>query len=112
METFLSIATMCQALAAVVTFALLFIKPIRYWFLGVKEHKAERAEKEAIEKESIKCLLRNEITHIYYSNLNKRTLHSYEHENITLLYNAYKKMGGNSFVDKIWNEIKGWDIIP
>lgn len=112
MEQLISIAAVLQGLAAAATFAIFFIKPIRHWFLGVKERRAERAEDAATEKESVKCLLRSEIVRIYYANRERRSLHSFEYENVAMLYHAYKEMGGNSFVDRIWEDIQGWDIIP
>ena len=32
-------------------------------------------------------------------------------ENFVKLYNAYKALGGNSFIDKIYEEIKTWEVI-
>lgn len=34
----------------------------------------------------------------------------YEYENLERLYKQYKKLGGNSFVDKVWNEVQEWKI--
>jgi hypothetical protein len=112
MEQLLSIAALFQGLAAAATFIIFFVKPVRHWFLGVKERRAEQAEDDATEKESVKCLLRSEIVRIYYANRERRSLHSFEYENVAMLYHAYKEMGGNSFVDRIWEEISEWDIIP
>lgn len=112
METILFIAAFFQGLVAAATFALFFIKPVRHRLLGIKERKAEQAESEAAEKESVKCLLRSEIVRIYYANRERRALHSFEYENVAMLYHAYKEMGGNSFVDRIWDEIATWEIVP
>ena len=112
METLLLIAALFQGLAAATTFIIFFIKPVRRWFLGVKERRAEQAEDDATEKESVKCLLRSEIVRIYYANRGRRALYSFEYENVAMLYHAYKEMGGNSFVDRVWEEIQSWDIIP
>ena len=70
------------------------------------------SEADATEKESVKCLLRSEIVRIYYANRSRRALHSFEYENVAMLYHAYKEMGGNSFVDRIWEEISEWEILP
>ena len=112
MGQLLSIAALFQGLAAAATLIIFFVKPIRHWFLGVKERRAERAEDDATEKESVKCLLRSEIVRIYYANRERRTLHSFEYENVAMLHHAYKEMGGNSFVDRIWEEISEWAIVP
>lgn len=111
MEQLLTIAALFQGLAAATTFIVFFIKPVRHWFLGIKEHRAEQMEDDAAEKESVKSLLRSEIVRIYYANRDKQALHSFEYENVSMLYNAYKEMGGNSFVCRIWEEIQSWEII-
>ena len=111
-ETIVSIAGICQGALALITIALMFIKPFRQWFLGIRGHKKKIESQEATEHESVKCLLRSEIVRIYYANRGRRALHSFEYENVSMLYAAYKDMGGNSFVDRIWDEIQGWDIIP
>ena len=112
MEIILTMAAIFQGLAAAATFVVFFVKPVRHWFLGLKERRAERAEDDAAERESVKCLLRSEIVRIYYANRERRRLHSFEYENVAMLYHAYKEMGGNSFVDRIWEQIQEWDIIP
>ena len=111
-ETFVTLAAIAQGGAALVTIALFAIKPFRHWFLGMKERKTKIENQEATEHESVKCLLRSEIVRIYYANRNRRALHSFEYENVAMLYTAYKAMGGNSFVDRIWDDIQGWEIIP
>ena len=112
MEQFLTITAIFQGLTAITTFIVFFIKPVRHWFLGFKERRAVQAEDDATEKESVKCLLRSEIVRIYYANRERQALHSFEYENVAMLYHAYKEMGGNSFVDRIWEEIQNWKIIP
>lgn len=58
-----------------------------------------------------KCQLRSEMLRIYYKNREKQEIHQYEYENFALLYEAYKCLKGNSFIDKIWSEIQEWKII-
>lgn len=106
------LVSIAQGAAAAVTVALFCIKPFRHWFLGIKERKKSVEDREATEHESVKCLLRSEIVRIYYANRSRRALHSFEYENVAMLYAAYKEMGGNSFVDRIWEDIQDWDIIP
>lgn len=53
-----------------------------------------------------KCLLRSEMLRIYYRNRDKGEIKQYEFENFMLLYEAYKKLHGNSFIDKVCNEIR------
>jgi hypothetical protein len=59
---------------------------------------------------SAKCQLRSEMLRIYYNNKPAKTIHQFEYENFAMLYKAYKALGGNSFIDKIWREIQSWEI--
>lgn len=59
-----------------------------------------------------KCQLRSEMLRIYYRNREKGEIHQYEYENFVQLYEAYKALRGNSFIDKVYNEVKTWEIIP
>ncbi len=58
-----------------------------------------------------KCLLRSDMLTIYYNNKTSRQIRQYEYENFILLYEAYKALKGNSFIDKIYDEVHEWDII-
>lgn len=62
--------------------------------------------------EGTKCQLRSEMLRIYYHNRDKGTIRQYEYENFVMLYEAYKALKGNSFIDKIYEEVHSWDIIP
>lgn len=58
-----------------------------------------------------RCQLRSEMLRIYYHNREKRTIRQYEYENFVMLYEAYKALKGNSFIDRIYQEVKEWDIV-
>lgn len=58
-----------------------------------------------------RCQLRSEMLHIYYKGLETKTLRQYEYQNFLMLYEAYKALNGNSFVDKIKSEIDGWKVV-
>lgn len=58
-----------------------------------------------------KCTLRSDMLRIYYHNKEAERVRQYEYENFVLLYNAYKALGGNSFIDKIYDEVRTWEII-
>lgn len=58
-----------------------------------------------------KCQLRSEILRIYYHNKDTGKIRQYEYENFIFLYEAYKALRGNSFIDKIYDEVKSWEII-
>ena len=50
--------------------------------------------------------------HIYYHNREAKQIRQYEFENFVFLYEAYKALKGNSFIDRIYAEVKTWGIIP
>ena len=58
-----------------------------------------------------RCLLRSDMLNIYYANREEQTIRQYEYENFVFLYEAYKALEGNSFIDKIYDEVKKWKII-
>ena len=58
-----------------------------------------------------KCQLRSEMLRIYYHNRTKGIIRQYEYENFVLLYDAYKALNGNSFIDKIYREVQEWEVI-
>lgn len=57
-----------------------------------------------------KCTLRSDMLRIYYHNKDSEKIRQYEYENFVFLYDAYKALGGNSFIDKIYDEVKTWEI--
>ena len=59
-----------------------------------------------------RCQLRSEMLRIYYHHREKETIRQYEYENFVYLYEAYKALKGNSFIDKIYKEIQTWDVLP
>ena len=58
-----------------------------------------------------RCQLRSEMLRIYYHNRELRTIRQFEYENFIMLYEAYKALKGNSFIDKIYDEVKDWEVI-
>lgn len=59
-----------------------------------------------------KCQLRSEMLRIYYHNIKTGEIRQYEYENFVMLYEAYKALKGNSFIDKIYEEIHDLNIVP
>lgn len=84
----------------IITFAAFLIKPVREWLLGI----------DAI-REGQRCLLRSDIVGIYYKNKAAKKLHEYEYQHLEHCYKAYKALGGNSFIDRLYAEMQEWDII-
>jgi hypothetical protein len=62
-------------------------------------------------KNGMKCQLRSEMLQIYYHNREAKVIRQYEYENFVMLYEAYKALKGNSFIDKIYKEVQEWEII-
>ena len=57
------------------------------------------------------CQLRSDMLTIYYHNKEDKRIRQYEYENFVLMYEAYKALKGNSFIDKIYSEVKTWEIV-
>ena len=58
-----------------------------------------------------KCQLRSEMLRIYYRHRESEKIRQYEYENFVMLYEAYKALKGNSFIDKIYKEVQTWEVI-
>lgn len=58
-----------------------------------------------------KCQLRSEMLRTYYHNREREMIRQYEYENFVFLYEAYKALKGNSFIDKIYKEVQSWEVI-
>lgn len=72
-----------------------------YFTAKIKSYR----EKDIVQEEALKCLLRSSITKIYYKYTDKGSIPRFEKENATYLHEQYKKMDGNSYVDEIYPEI-------
>lgn len=62
-------------------------------------------------RNGMKCQLRGDMLAIYYHNRAKGTIRQYEYENFVMLYEAYKALKGNSFIDKIYKEVQEWEVL-
>lgn len=99
-EILQDIAGFCSTITVIFSVILLFVKPLREKVLGTRDIK-----------EGQKCLLRAEMLRVYYKNRSEDKIRQYEYENFVLCYKAYKKLGGNSFIDHIKKEIEGWEVV-
>lgn len=100
MEIVLQIAEIAGCISAVAAAFAILVKPIRERLFNNK--KANDGDK---------CLLRTAILNIYYKGLEKKELHQYEAENLVQLYEAYKALGGNSFIDCVYDDMREWTVI-
>lgn len=72
-----------------------------YLVAKVKDYK----RKENNQEKALKCLLRSAITSKYYVYTEMGSIPTYEKENIAYMYEQYKAMGGNSYIDNIMKEL-------
>lgn len=100
MENILIIAQYASALTGICATILLFVKPIRDRVIGTLKLR-----------EGLKCLLRSQMLHVYYKHHDTGSMRQYEYENFLFLYRAYKELGGNSFIDKIYDEVRAWEVV-
>ena len=65
----------------------------------------------ALQKEAMKCMLRDSITHIYYKRSTECEIPIYELEDLVHLYESYTSLGGNSYVQKLYQQMtEEWTI--
>lgn len=62
-------------------------------------------------KDGLKGTLRAEMLKIYYHNKDQKEIRQFEMQNFLLMYQAYKAMGGNSFIDEVHEAVTSWEII-
>lgn len=98
--SFLTIVQYISGIVVILGFFSMCFKPIRERVLGIK----------AI-KDGQKSLLRKDMLSTYYRNRERRIIRQYEYENFVYEYEAYKALGGNSFIEKIYSEVKEYEII-
>lgn len=56
------------------------------------------------------AMIRHEITETYYKYRDNKKLPSNVKEDVLSLYERYEKLGGNSFVHSLIDEVKTWEI--
>ena len=94
------IAQGCGLFSTIVMAVLLVYRPARERFFGLSQYLNGQ-----------KCLLRSQMLATYYKSKEKGCIRQYEFENFVLLYAAYKALHGNSFVDKINEEVREMEIV-
>lgn len=104
MDSVALIITSIATLVGEIAVLLATILPVK------KENKKIAKENEKIANGQ-KCQLRSEMLRIYYHNADNGKIRQYEYENFVFLYEAYKSLDGNSFIDKIYSEIQSWEVI-
>ena len=100
MTVLLTVAQIASSITGIVAAIILLVKPLREKVVGVKDVR-----------DGQKCLLRDTMLRTYYRHREERKLRQYEYENFLYCFDAYKALGGNSFIDKIMDEIKEWEVM-
>ena len=72
-----------------------------YLVAKVKDYK----KRDTNQEEALKCLLRSNITSKYYVYNELKEIPLYEKENIDYMFEIYKKLGGNSYIGGLVEEI-------
>ena len=95
-----TVAQVCSCITVIGAALMLFIEPLRETVSGTRHLK-----------EGQKCLLRANMLHTYYKHREQESMRQYEYENFVYEYKAYKALHGNSFIDRIYDEVKTWEIL-
>jgi len=66
---------------------------------------------EKTERKAIVALLRHEIVNVYVAHKDKKEIPFFLKESTLIIYEVYKALGGNSFIEQIIAEIKQWKVI-
>jgi hypothetical protein len=99
MNAFLTFVAVVDGIPVVCGAVVFFVKPLRNKFFKDKE-----------QRNGIMCLLRKDMLDIYYANKDSKHIREYEYKNFISCYEAYKAMGGNSFIDHIKVEVDDFEI--
>ena len=99
MNTFLIIVSIADGILIICGALAYFIKPLRSRLFRDKE-----------QRNGVMCLLRKDMLDVYYANKDSKTIREYEYKNFIYCYDAYKAMGGNSFIDHIKIEVDDFTI--
>lgn len=94
----IQVCSLIMNLSAVFT---LLVKPVREKLFGISDMR-----------EGQKCMLRSGMLSIYYAGKDHEgRIRQHEYENFVLMYQAYKAMKGNSFIDKIYKEVQEMEVV-
>lgn len=75
---------------------------IGYFVNRLKKMKLEESDI----KDSVRSMLRSDITNYYYRAMERGYILRWEKENVSYLYASYKNLDGNSYIDIIMVDIE------
>lgn len=58
------------------------------------------------------CHLRSDMLRTYYRHREEKAIRQYEYQNFILAYEAYRALGGNSFIKEIHDAVVEWEVLP
>ena len=100
MEVVVKLVQFASYITTIAAAVVLLVRPFRERVLGMKKvHDGQR------------CLLRSDMLRTYYRHRDSEEIRQYEYENFLLEYEAYKALHGNSFIEKIHDEVQTWKIL-
>lgn len=71
----------------------------------------ESKQNKQYDREFKKSVLRAEILNIYYDCRETKTIPFYQYELVKNLFETYKSLGGNSFVEEAYMEIEEFEVL-
>ena len=100
MEQIAQAAALCSEITVILAAIAMLVKPLRNKLLGLDKLT-----------DALRCQLRHDMLHTYYRHREDRTIRQYELEDFLYLYRGYKALGGNSFIDRIKDEVDDWEVM-
>lgn len=100
MEQIAQAAALCSEVTVILAAVAMLVKPLRNKLLGLDKLT-----------DALRCQLRHDMLHTYYRHREDRTIRQYELEDFLYLYRGYKALGGNSFIDRIKDEVDDWEVM-
>lgn len=101
-----AVGGVASSLMAVITLAILLIKPIRN---KVRQQIEKESSFKTDVSDALKCLIRHSITSIYYRYRDERKIPEYEYQNLILLYDYYKLLKANTYIKDIMQIMNSWE---
>ena len=96
-------------LTTILTYILTTLTGMLIGFLAKSFTK--KSKKEKAEHKALVALLRHEIVNVYVQHNESKTIPFFLKESVLIIYEVYKALGGNSFVEQLIREIKTWTVV-
>ena len=78
------------------------------YFMAMPRNQREKKKRQKIEleniKEALQAILRSTIQSQYSKMIHKGFAKPYERQNLSYLYESYKKLGGNSYIENLYKQ--------